>query len=195
MLLFGFGCFLLAVGYSPVPTTFGASVRQSAIDPGKRKRPNKRRFDPKEDKRLNALVNQYGTGNWDKVAEFMPDRSPRQCRERWTNYANPDLSHDPWTAEEDDLLLQKFEEFRPKWHTIALFFKNRSRNACRNRWQQLQKHCRNRRQQLQKQILPQQRQQSHSGSDGDPTQNSTEDDSNPIGAIFGDDPKSDLIWI
>jgi hypothetical protein len=65
----------------------------------------------------------------------MDSRNERQCRERWKNYINPSLRSDPWTLEEDQLVVQKYAEFGPKWNKISKFFSNRSDNAVRNRWQ------------------------------------------------------------
>ena len=92
------------------------------------------KFTPEEDARLVQLVRQYGTKDWTNIAIHMGTRNPRQCRERWSNYVNPNLRTDPWTEEEDALLEEKFKEFGGKWNKIAKFFTNRSDNSLRNRW-------------------------------------------------------------
>jgi hypothetical protein len=68
------------------------------------------------------------------------DLVPRQCRERYQNYLNPELRNDSWTLEEDTLLENKCDELGPKWSRIAKFFENRSDNALRNRWMMLNRH-------------------------------------------------------
>ena len=93
------------------------------------------KFTPEEDQKLRELVQLHGTSSWKLVANLMVTRNHRQCRERWKNYLDPVLRNDPWTLEEDQLLVQKFSEFGPRWNKISRFFANRSDNNIRNRWQ------------------------------------------------------------
>lgn len=97
------------------------------------------KFTQEEDYRLYYLVHVYGCKNWNQVASMMVTRNPRQCRERWNNYLNPNLRHDQWSPEEDMLLMQKYKELGTKWRKISLFFHNRSDNALRNRLQLLER--------------------------------------------------------
>jgi hypothetical protein len=97
----------------------------------------KLKFTSDEDAYLSNLVATFGNHNWQKVASLMPMRNPRQCRERYNNYLDPAIRRDPWTAEEDAVLLAKAKELGPKWNTIGQLFVNRSDNALRNRWHQL----------------------------------------------------------
>jgi hypothetical protein len=91
------------------------------------------RFGPCEDSLLATAVDQLGTANWAAVAQMVPGRTPRQCRERWNNYVNPDLSNEPWTDRDDQFLLSKFQELGSKWQMIADLLPGKSRNAVRNR--------------------------------------------------------------
>ena len=95
------------------------------------------KFTPQEDQRLTSLYYSVQPTNWNVIALFMPNRTPRQCRDRWKNYLNPQLRNDPWTPEEDRLLCEKYKLYGSKWGKIAPFFVNRSDNSCRNRWQLL----------------------------------------------------------
>ncbi|EAY19419.1 Myb-like DNA-binding domain containing protein [Trichomonas vaginalis G3] len=97
----------------------------------------KMKFTPEEDKRLCSLIRQYGSNDWIHISEMMKTRNPRQCRERWNNYLNPNLRDDPWTIEEDKLLIAKYRQFGTHWSKISKFFAHRSDNAIRNRWQML----------------------------------------------------------
>jgi hypothetical protein len=92
------------------------------------------KFTPLEDIRLTEVVLRCGCQNWGDVARYMPGRNPRQCRERWMNYINPQLSHTPLTAEEDLLLEKKYNEIGSHWKLIASFFPGRSRNFIKNYW-------------------------------------------------------------
>ncbi|EAX95132.1 Myb-like DNA-binding domain containing protein [Trichomonas vaginalis G3] len=104
------------------------------------KKANKKGFVPKikftaeEDKMLTDLVSKIGAADWDIISKNMKNRTPRQCRERWINYIAPNLSNEPWTKEEDDLLDELYEEYGSRWHKIADIFPNRSGNCIRNRF-------------------------------------------------------------
>ena len=79
----------------------------------------KNKFTPEEDKKLQSLIQKYGAGDWLNISQMMGTRNPRQCRERWNNYLNPQLRVDPWTIEEDKLLVMKYQELGPHWAKIA----------------------------------------------------------------------------
>lgn len=82
---------------------------------------------------LKIMIEQQFT-TWIAVAEQIPGRTARQCRDRWTNYLSPQNKNGPWTAEEDQLLIEKFRQHGPQWTLIAKFFNGRSENNVKNRW-------------------------------------------------------------
>jgi hypothetical protein len=98
------------------------------------------KFTKEEDEILIRLVGQVGTSDWSRVAQLFGSRNARQCRERYTNYLNPDLKAGEWTPEEDALLFHKAREYGPKWNHISKFFTARSDNALRNRWNLMHRH-------------------------------------------------------
>lgn len=100
----------------------------------------KTKFTPEEDLKLMNIISLGFARNWNQVALFMGTRNPRQCRERWNNYLNPNIRNDPWSPMEDALLIQKYKEYGSKWRKISKFFHNRSDNALRNRMQLLERH-------------------------------------------------------
>lgn len=98
------------------------------------------KFTKREDQILLEVVTKIGTGDWHAVAEHLPSRNPRQCRERWNNYVNPQISQaGAWTEEEDRLLESKYEEIGARWRTLASFFPTRSTNNVKNRFVVLQR--------------------------------------------------------
>ena len=99
-----------------------------------RKRPltKKFKFTAEEDKKLKELVDQYGR-EWSKIASMLPGRTGRQCRDRWANYVDPNISTKPWTQQDDNLLLQKYNEIGAHWRVLANCFPSRSINNVRNR--------------------------------------------------------------
>ena len=94
-------------------------------------------FSPAEDQRLRILVDQLGTASWKEIAKRMPNRTARQCRERYKNYLSPSVVNGPWTPEEDALLIEKVHELGVKWAKIVQFFTSRSDVNIKNRWKTL----------------------------------------------------------
>lgn len=92
------------------------------------------KFNADEDARLKELVTIYGENNWSQVAQNMPNRNIRQCKERWFNYLSPKICNNPWTQTEDSLLIEKFHEFGTRWVQIAKFFPNRTDINVKNRY-------------------------------------------------------------
>lgn len=96
------------------------------------------KFTKTEDAKLYNLVQVYGENDWRSIADQMPYRTPRQCRERWTNYVNPDLNKKPWSMSEDMCLLSKHRDFGNKWKIIQKFFPGRSKNDIKQRIKHLE---------------------------------------------------------
>lgn len=75
-----------------------------------------------------------GTENWESIAKYLNGRSPRACRERWKLFLHPGITNGPWSHDEDNLLIQLFNSYGPKWKKISVFFKGRSECNIKNRW-------------------------------------------------------------
>jgi Myb-like DNA-binding domain len=52
-----------------------------------------------EDEMLKNLIVEHGTSNWTKVGESFPERTGKQCRERWYNHLDPCVKKGEWTSE------------------------------------------------------------------------------------------------
>jgi hypothetical protein len=105
----------------------------------------KARFTPADDIALTEAVGRLGTADWSVIASELPGRNARQCRERWRNYASPELIHDAWTESEDERLVSTFNEVGPRWHHITTYFPGRSRNSLHNRFMALRRPDREKR--------------------------------------------------
>jgi hypothetical protein len=87
-----------------------------------------------EDEIIIKYVHAYGCKSWTKLAKMLPGRIGKQCRERWMNHLNPDLSRDQWTPAEDQLLMELHREFGNSWSKIAARMPRRADNMIKNRW-------------------------------------------------------------
>lgn len=112
-------------------------INKSSLDNQRKKR---QPFSPQEDAELKKLVETYGDNDWVLISKrICTKRSPRQCRDRWKEYLMPSLNMDPWTKEEDRLLIQKIKECGKKWSIVCMSLKGRSETAAKNRWRLLER--------------------------------------------------------
>ena len=58
-----------------------------------------------EDNILRQQVLTNGPRNWSAVAEALPGRIGKQCRERWHNHLDPNIKKEKWSPEEDRIIL------------------------------------------------------------------------------------------
>jgi len=54
-----------------------------------------------EDQLMRGLVAQHGLKKWSVIAQHIPGRLGKQCRERWFNHVDPAISHAEWYAREN----------------------------------------------------------------------------------------------
>lgn len=97
------------------------------------------KFTKTEDLKLKYLVEKFTTKDWKLIASHLPPRTARQCRERWTNYINPELTQKPWTKEEDKILIELHQEIGNHWKIMEEFLPQRSKNSIKIRWNFLNK--------------------------------------------------------
>ncbi|OHT03101.1 r2r3-MYB transcription factor [Tritrichomonas foetus] len=95
---------------------------------------HRQKFLPEEDKILSEMVEKLGPKKWNRIAQFLPNRTARQCRDRYCNYLAPGFFNGEWSQKEDDLLYEKYCELGPKWAQMKAFFQSRSPNSLKNRW-------------------------------------------------------------
>ena len=84
-----------------------------------------------EDAILRAKRALYGR-KWTKIAEFLPGRAGKQCRERYVNHLDPKLKKGELTDDEEAILIGMHEHHGNKWTVISKQLPGRSDNDVKN---------------------------------------------------------------
>ncbi len=87
-----------------------------------------------EDKLVLRLVEKTGPRKWTVIAEHLPGRIGKQCRERWHNHLNPFIKKIAWSEAEEWLLFLFHDKNSNKWAEIAKYLQGRTDNTIKNRW-------------------------------------------------------------
>jgi myb proto-oncogene protein len=94
----------------------------------------RRKWNADEDEILLTMVRVHGRHAWTKIATSLPNRTGKQCRERWTNkWAQPNNT-EPWTPEEDAILIRLHRENGNAWAQFQEYLPSRTRVSIKNRW-------------------------------------------------------------
>ena len=89
----------------------------------RRKKFSKQVWTHAEDEKLREAVERVNKTNtsmfWSKVAESLPGRVGRQCRDRWVNHLRPKVNKEVWTKDEDQLLFDAIQTHGTQWSEIS----------------------------------------------------------------------------
>jgi hypothetical protein len=94
-----------------------------------------------EDIKLKDAVQTHGYDDWVAVASLVPDRTKKQCNERWKNTLDPSIARTAgrtgkWSKYENIKLKDAVQTHGGKnWDEIAALVPGRTRMQCHSRWQ------------------------------------------------------------
>jgi len=77
--------------------------------------------------------------DWALIAENIPGRSVKQCRERWCSNLDPNIKKGNWSAEEDKVILQMQKREGNCWAKIARMLPGRTEHSVKTRFRSIQR--------------------------------------------------------
>ena len=99
-----------------------------------RAKSSKQAWDSNSDIRLVQLISVIGPRSWDEIAAQVPNRTGKQCRERWNNHLDPLVMKTEWSIEEDWVLFIVQRSAQNRWAKIANVILGRPDNSIKNYW-------------------------------------------------------------
>jgi hypothetical protein len=92
------------------------------------------RFSSDQDALIKHLAESTPTPTWTEIAGHIPNKSSKQCRERYQHFLAPDIQRQPWSPFDDARLLHWHHFLGSNWAAIAQFFPGRTNNDVKNRF-------------------------------------------------------------
>lgn len=89
---------------------------------------------PSEDELVRSLVQQHGPRKWTLIATRLKTKTQKQVYARWRDYLQPGLTTKPWSAEEQQRLVELQAHVGNQWAVLARLMPGRSPNAIKNRF-------------------------------------------------------------
>ena len=87
-----------------------------------------------EDETLIRLIELHGPNRWSFIAQGIDGRQGKQCRERWFNHLNPEISKEQWSEQEEWILCLLHKLYGNKWAVLTQLIKGRTDNSIKNHW-------------------------------------------------------------
>ncbi|KAI6676266.1 hypothetical protein NL676_037062 [Syzygium grande] len=85
-----------------------------------------RAWSAEEDSMLARLVAAFGPVNWNAMSAMIPGRTEKSCRFRWFNHLDPSVKHEPFSEEEDQIIMMARQIHGNKWKSISRMLPGRT---------------------------------------------------------------------
>jgi hypothetical protein len=76
---------------------------------------------------------------WSLVAQSLPERTGKQCRERYVNHLNPRLKVSDWSPVEDATIFHLYDTIGSHWAKMSKIIPGRTDNGIKNRFHNLRR--------------------------------------------------------
>lgn len=129
----------------PSPSRMKQATEESGMQgeegaAGARKKAGPKAWSKEEDGLLLKLVqNMRMPMKWSVVAQSLPDRTGKQCRERYVNHLNPRLKTSDWNPVEDTTIFHLYGSMGSHWAKMSKVIPGRTDNGIKNRFHNLRR--------------------------------------------------------
>ncbi|MGK3759087.1 MAG: hypothetical protein ACI8RD_011404, partial [Bacillariaceae sp.] len=107
---------------------------------GKQRKTGPKAWTKEEDSLLLSIVQSMRVPmKWSLVAQNLPERTGKQCRERYVNHLNPRLKVADWSPTEDATIFHLYNTIGSHWAKMSKIIPGRTDNGIKNRFHNLRR--------------------------------------------------------